>query len=115
MTNRHYFKIDPEPFAAMRRGDKRADLRDLSDRPDQDLKVGDEIVFAEWDRENQRATNRFLVCQITHLQTGYWLPPNCVSISFGLLTDDIEWRREQLDDERGDRLVVPHCWEGSYL
>ena len=80
---RHLFKTHKDPFIALWLGNKKADLRDLSDRTEKP-EVGDIVLFNEIN-EAGKDTHRMLECVITHIQTGYVLAPEHVSMSIEIV------------------------------
>ena len=59
----HELKTWPEYFHAVVDGTKTFDIR----RNDRDYKVGDVLVFKEWDKTRKEYTGRSHVSQITYL------------------------------------------------
>jgi hypothetical protein len=59
----HVLKTWPEPFAAVWRGDKTAELR----KDDRSFSVGDSILLREWDRERGYSGRR-IVARITDVR-----------------------------------------------
>ena len=80
---RHLFKTHKDPFIALWLGNKKADLRDVSDR-DKKPVLGDIVLFSEID-ETGKDTHRMLECIVTHIQTGYVLAPEHVSMSIEIV------------------------------
>ena len=80
---RHNFKTHKDPFIALWLGTKKADLRDLSDRREKP-EICDIVFFSEIDSSGVE-TGRMLECVITHIQTGYVLGPNQVSMSVEII------------------------------
>lgn len=67
----HELKTWPEPFEAIRKGDKRFELR----RFDRDFQVGDVLRLREWDPSWPRYTGRVIRARITYiLRSGFGLP-----------------------------------------
>jgi len=60
----HELKIDPVHFDAVREGDKRAEIRDTTDR---DFMEGDYILLRGYDRDKKRYTGPTLMVIITHI------------------------------------------------
>lgn len=88
MANVVQFKVDPEPFQAMWRKEKKADLRDLSDRKPEKENipiVGSLIEFQEFDRHAFRYSGRQINARVTHIQRDYILGQNQVMISFKIV------------------------------
>ena len=71
------FKTDKEPFTAVWRGEKTAELRNLSDRPE--IEVDDWITL--WEQDGGLFTGRSIEAQISHIQTGYGLPDGYAMLS----------------------------------
>lgn len=78
----HELKTDPEPFQAMLDGAKRSDVRDVSDK---DIRIGDYVVYREFDRKFQKYTERVIRTRVLHIQSGYGLPDNIQVISFQVI------------------------------
>lgn len=70
----HTLKTDPEPFAEVKAGTKKYEVR----RFDRDFRVGDRLVLTEFDRETRRYSGDKLVVKVVHI-----LPPG----SYGLPED----------------------------
>lgn len=78
------FKTQQGPFHEIWKGTKKADLRNLKDReiwPQQ----GDVVIFYEYWDGTKQYSGRFVTARITHVQTGYCLPKNVVSMSLEVL------------------------------
>lgn len=75
----HELKTWPEPFAAIGRGDKTAEFRDLRDR---DIKVGDVIWLQEWIPGEGRYTGKCEVVTVTDITTGFGIPEGFGMLSF---------------------------------
>ena len=74
----HSIKCWPEPFEAMKRGEKTAEFR-LNDR---DYRVGDTLLIREWCPDAKEYTHREIHRSITHiLAEGFGLPSGYVMLS----------------------------------
>lgn len=62
----HHLKTDPEPFADVKAGRKRYEVR----RFDRDFRVGDRLVLTEFDRTTKKYSGDNLVVVVVHI-----LPP----------------------------------------
>lgn len=86
MTTKHILKTDPEPFQAVKRGDKTHEIR-FNDR---NFQLGDFLVLQETNFSAAEAKERNVpleltgdvaVTWITHIQEGYGLMPGWVILS----------------------------------
>lgn len=75
----HVLKCDSEPYAAVALGHKRAEFR----KNDRGFMLGDVIKLCEY--ANGRCTGKSLRLLITHVQTGYGIPPAYCMLSVELL------------------------------
>lgn len=91
----HELKAWPEPFEAMRRGEKLAEFR----RDDRGFEVGCFLVLREWDPATERYTGEELFLEVLHIVRGpdFGVPDGFVMMSTGsaqehyeLLTADVE-------------------------
>lgn len=70
----HHLKTDPEPFAEVKAGRKRYEVR----RFDRDFRVGDRLVLTEFDRVTKKYSGDNIVVVVVHI-----LPPG----SYGMPED----------------------------
>lgn len=92
-TREHEFKVWPEEFAAIKRGDKRAEYRDLSDRTFEPF-VGDVMVLREFlpdpgevigvHKASGIYSGNKITTRVTHVQSRM-LPTNHRMISFQII------------------------------
>lgn len=74
----HKLKTLPEYFQAVKRGEKRAELR----RNDRGFAVGDTLLLEEWDDVTEAYTGRWFRVRVTHvLADGPWLTPGYAMLS----------------------------------
>lgn len=73
----HNLKCDPEPFAAVKAGDKTHEVR-VNDR---NYRVGDVLRLNEYDRGTLLFSSDFWEGVVTHVTTGYGLPHGLVVMS----------------------------------
>ena len=62
----HYLKIWPEHFDAVRRGNKRCEIR----RADRPYFEGDQLCLREWNPLTQRYSERVVWVRVTHVLEG---------------------------------------------
>lgn len=67
----HHLKTDPEPFAEVKAGKKRYEVR----RFDRDFRVGDRLVLTEFDRTTKKYSGDNIVVMVVHI-----LPPGAYGL-----------------------------------
>lgn len=84
----HTLKTDPAPFAEVKAGLKKYEVRKF----DRDFRVGDRLVLAEFDRETRRYSGDKLIARIVHvLPAGsYGLPEDIGVLGIELEALDVE-------------------------
>lgn len=75
----HQIKCHPEPFEMTLLNDKKAEFRVDDGR---DYRVGDRLLLCEWSPETEDYTGRNIERFVTHIQTGYGIPPGYVVMSY---------------------------------
>ena len=75
----HVLKCDSNAFWFVHTGEKRAEFR----KNDRGYKLYDRLLLCEY--KNGRVTGNKLLCEITHIQTGYGIPDGYAMISLHLL------------------------------
>lgn len=70
----HTLKTDPEPFADVKSGKKKYEVRKF----DRDFREGDRLVLTEFDRETRRYSGEQVVVKVVHILPpgSYGLPPD---------------------------------------
>ena len=73
----HKLKCWPEPYEAIRSGDKTLELR----KNDRGFRVGDVLRLQLWDPEQVLYLGAEVDVLVTHFQTGFGLPADMVAMS----------------------------------
>lgn len=73
----HFLKCDHDHFQAIYFNEQKCSIR----FDDRNFKLGDEVIFIDYDQETKRASGESLLRHITHIQTGYGLPDGYVALS----------------------------------
>lgn len=82
----HNLKIWPEYYAAVCKGEKRAELR----WNDRDYHAGDTLDLCEWDPNEEAFTGEFISVNVTHVaELGQWMP-GYVLLSIALPSSNAE-------------------------
>lgn len=77
----HELKIWPEPFRAVRDGDKTFEVREN----DRDFRLGDWLVLCEWDPEAEAFTGARVVAFVSYIVNGpeWGLPESMAVMALG--------------------------------